>query len=96
MYCERFTNPWTAQTVPVGVKLIVKRIAARLFTNPQQRSSYTGPDGLNYSGGPVRLLTDDEREGLDPYKPSKKKVGTVRMAAAPWMVPEYEPPGDTV
>ena len=89
-YCERFTNPWTALTVPVGVVLIIKRVAARLVTNPQQRSSYSGPDGLTYSGGPVRLLTDDEREALDPYKASRKKVGSIRTGIAAWMTPEVE------
>lgn len=90
-YCERFTTPWTALTVPVGVALIIKRVAARLLTNPQQRSSYSGPDGLNYTGGPVRLLTDDEREALDPYKASRKKVGSMRAGVAAWMTPEVTP-----
>lgn len=80
--CER-TAAWV--TTPTDVKLVVKRLAARLFTNPQQRVSYTGPEGLNFSGGPVRLLTDDERDALAPYKASRKRVGAIRMGVAAWM-----------
>ena len=79
---------WDATTCPDSVKLVAKRIAGRLLTNPQQRTSYTGPDGLNYAGGPVRLLTDDEREQLDPWAPRSTKVGMIRVAAAPWSVPQ--------
>lgn len=84
-YCERVDDPWTSVTIPMGVALIIKRIAGRLFTNPQQRTSYSGPDGLNYTGGPARILTDDEREQLDPYKVSKKRVGSMRLGVAAWM-----------
>ena len=84
-HCERIDDPWTSETMPLGVALIIKRVAARLFTNPQQRSSYTGPDGLNYTGGPVRLLTDDEREQLNAYKTSSKHVGSIRLGVAAWM-----------
>jgi hypothetical protein len=84
-YCERGDVPWTAATLPMGVALIIKRIAGRLLANPQQRSSYSGPDGLTYTGGPVRLLTDDEREQLDPWKVSRKAVGSIRMGVASWM-----------
>lgn len=84
-YCERADDPWTSLTIPMGVALIIKRVAGRLLTNPQQRSSYSGPDGLNYTGGPVRLLTDDEREQLDPYKASKVRVGSMRLGVASWM-----------
>lgn len=84
-YCERTPSAWTAETVPAGVALVVKRVAGRLLTNPQQRSSYSGPDGLTYTGGPVRLLTDDEREQLDPYKASKVRVGSMRLGVASWM-----------
>lgn len=89
-YCERTEAPWTALTVPAGVALVVKRIAGRLLANPQQRSSYSGPDGLTYTGGPVRLLTDDEREQLDPYKASKVRVGSMRLGVASWMRPPTE------
>ncbi len=81
--CERTT--WA--TPPASVALIVKRLAARLFTNPQQRVSYSGPEGLNYTGGPVRLLTDDEREQLAQYKASRRRVGSITMARAPWSTP---------
>lgn len=84
-YCEREGNPWTADTCPRGVFLIIERVAGRLLTNPQQRTSYSGPDGLNYTGGPVRLLTDDEREMLNPYKASRKRVGSIRMGIATWL-----------
>lgn len=81
-------HEWDDETCPGGVKLVVKRVAGRLLTNPQQRSSYSGPDGLNYSGGPVRLLTDDEREQLNAWVPRKKRIGMIRMTAAPWSVPQ--------
>lgn len=49
-------------------KAVAVRIAARLWTNPDSRTSYTGPDALNYSSTPdlVRLLTADERVMLQP------------------------------
>lgn len=85
-YCERLDEPWDATTVPAGVALVVKRVASRLFTNPMQRTNYTGPEGLNYSGGPVRLLTDDEREALNAFKSSMKQSASVRMSFAPYLV----------
>lgn len=87
-YKNLASHGWDATTCPASVKLVVKRVAGRLLTNPQQRTSYTGPDGLNYAGGPVRLLTDDEREQLDAWAPRKSKVGMIRMTAAPWSVPQ--------
>lgn len=60
------TAPTTPQWKIDAAKGVCKRVAGRIFTNPDQRTSYTGPDGLNYSGGPVRVLTDDERAQLDP------------------------------
>lgn len=81
-------NAWTDATCPDGVKAVVKRVAARLFTNPDQRTSYTGPEGLNYAGGPVRLLTDDEREQLNPFVARRSRVGMIRVSPAPWSVPD--------
>jgi hypothetical protein len=87
-YKNLASHGWDATTCPDSVKLVVKRVAGRLLTNPQQRTNYTGPDGLNYTGGPVRLLTDDEREQLDVWVPRSTKVGMIRMTAAPWSVPQ--------
>ncbi len=84
-YCHRTDSPWYATTCPGAVRLVTTRLAARLFTNPQQRTSYSGPEGLNYAGGPVRLLTDDEREMLDIYRPEERTVGTITMTVAPWL-----------
>lgn len=51
-----------------AAKAVAVRVAARLWTNPDSRTSYAGPGELNYSTGPelVRLLTLDERLMLDP------------------------------
>ncbi|MBI1377247.1 MAG: hypothetical protein GC157_07175 [Frankiales bacterium] len=87
-YCEWLETPWTDATAPASAKLVVKRLAARLFDNPQQRVSYTGPEGLNYSGGPVRLLTDDEKATLDRLDPRRVAVGTIGLALPAWTVPD--------
>jgi hypothetical protein len=84
-YCERLDVPWTNATAPDAVRLVTCRLAARLFTNPDQRVSYTGPEGLSYSGGPVRLFTDDERATLDLFRSQARGVGMIRTAVAPWM-----------
>ena len=86
-YLQLPDDTWTDQTCPSGVKLVAKRVAARLFSNPQQRTSYSGPEGLNFAGGPVRLLTDDEREQLGAYQPQHKRVGTIGLGIASWMRP---------
>jgi hypothetical protein len=51
-----------------AARTIAVRIAARLWTNPDSRTSYTGPEALNFSSTPdlVRLLTADERAMLQP------------------------------
>lgn len=51
-----------------AAKAVAVRIAARLWTNPDSRTSYTGPEALNYQSTPdlVRLLTADERAMLQP------------------------------
>lgn len=52
----------------LAARAVAVRIAARLWTNPDSRTSYTGPEALNYSSTPdlVRLLTADERAMLQP------------------------------
>lgn len=86
--CTWLETPWTSETAPAGVKTVVKRLAARLLQNPQQRTSYTGPDGLSFSGGPVRLLTDDERDALDQLDPRRTFVGSIRAGLPAWTVPD--------
>ena len=51
-----------------AARAVAVRVAARLLTNPDSRTTYTGPGDLSYSTGPelVRLLTTDERLMLDP------------------------------
>jgi hypothetical protein len=53
--------------VPEIAKLIACRIANRIMQNPSMRSTYTGPDGLNYATptdvGP-RIMTGDEATAL--------------------------------
>jgi hypothetical protein len=51
-----------------AARAVAVRIAARLWTNPDARTSYTGPEALNYQSTPdlVRLLTADERAMLQP------------------------------
>ena len=51
-----------------AARTVAVRIAARLWTNPDSRTSYTGPEALNYQSTPdlVRLLTTDERAMLQP------------------------------
>ncbi len=48
---------------------IALRVAARLLTNPLQRSGYSSAAG-SFQTGPdftARLLTPDERRALDPF-----------------------------
>lgn len=56
-----YTHGFTA--IPQPVRLVALRIASRIMRNPQMRSSYTGPDGLNYASpsdvGPRVLSTDE-------------------------------------
>lgn len=51
-----------------AARAVAVRVAARLWSNPDSRTTYTGPGELSYSTGPelVRLLTLDERLMLDP------------------------------
>jgi hypothetical protein len=52
----------------MAARAVAVRIAARLWTNPDSRTSYNGPEALNYTSTPdlVRLLTADERDMLAP------------------------------
>lgn len=86
-YCERSEAPWNAATVPGSAHVVAKRLAARLFLNPAQRTSYSGPEGLTFTGSSVRLLTDDERETLDRLRPSTRRVGAIRLATPVWDTP---------
>lgn len=51
-----------------AARAVAVRVAARLWTNPDSRTSYTGPEALTYTSTPdlVRLLTADERVMLGP------------------------------
>jgi hypothetical protein len=51
-----------------AARAVAVRIAARLWTNPDSRTSFQGPEALNYTSTPdlVRLLTADERAMLQP------------------------------
>lgn len=51
-----------------AARAVAVRIAARLWTNPDSRTTYTGPEALSYGSTPdlVRLLTADERAMLQP------------------------------
>lgn len=51
-----------------AARAVAVRIAARLWTNPDSRTSFSGPEALNYQSTPdlVRLLTADERAMLQP------------------------------
>lgn len=51
-----------------AARAVAVRVAARLYTNPDSRTSYAAPGELSYSSAPelVRLLTLDERLMLDP------------------------------
>lgn len=89
-YCGRHQSPWDVDTAPAPVKLVALRLAARLYENPTQRTAYSGPEGLSFSGSPVRILTDDEREALGEFRARHKRVGSFRMTAAAWSVPTTE------
>lgn len=49
-------------------RLVMTRVAGRMFNNPNDRTAYSGPEGLAFSpiATSVRVLTDDEREQLAP------------------------------
>ena len=57
-------DPWQMTVV----QKVAKRVAARFFTNPLDRASYAGPEGLSFTQAPfvsARILTPDERAMLD-------------------------------
>jgi hypothetical protein len=71
-----FTDDTTtpATTVRVGAddvtaaRAVAVRIAAQWFTNPQDRSSYAGPEGLSYVASPQllsKLMSDADRVVLE-------------------------------
>lgn len=46
---------------------VAVRVAAQHFTNPEQRQSYSGAEGLSYTGSPQlvgRIMTDADRKCL--------------------------------
>lgn len=52
----------------VAIRKVAKRVAVRFFTNPQDRASYAGPEGLSFTMSPnvsARILTSDEKDALD-------------------------------
>ena len=57
-------DPWQVG----AAQKVAKRVAARFFTNPLDRSAFSGPEGMSYTTSPLvssRLLTPDERAMLD-------------------------------
>lgn len=49
------------------VKAIALRIAVQWFTNPEDRASYTGPEGLSYTASPQmlsRIMSEADRRTL--------------------------------
>lgn len=49
------------------VKAIALRIAAQWFTNPEDRASYAGPEGLSYTSSPQmlsRIMSEADRRTL--------------------------------
>ena len=49
------------------VKAIALRIAAQWFTNPEDRASYAGPEGLSYTASPQmlsRIMSEADRRTL--------------------------------
>lgn len=46
---------------------VAVRIAAQAFTNPQDRPSHAGPEGLSYTGSPLvvgKIMSDADRKCL--------------------------------
>ena len=47
---------------------VAVRVAAQWFTNPQDRGSYSGPEGLSFTGSPMvvgKTLTEADRVELE-------------------------------
>lgn len=70
---------WTQDTVPGIARLICLRCASRLLTNPEQRTTFNGPDGLSFAGSPTRILTQEEREDLAPFRSDRSDMQAIRM-----------------
>lgn len=57
----------SAEDVAV-VRGVALRVAAQWFTNPQDRASYSGPEGLNYTGSPMmlsKIMSEADRVTLE-------------------------------
>jgi hypothetical protein len=55
----------------VTARAVAVRLASRLYQNPLDRGSFSGPDGLSFSpaaGVTSRLLTGDEQMMLSPCR----------------------------
>lgn len=63
-----YTAGWAEGEYPLDVaRNVALRLAARLYENPLDRGSFSGPEQLSYApaaGVAARLLTGDERESL--------------------------------
>lgn len=74
-------TPWPEGVMPEIARTICLRCAQRMLTNPEQRQSFAGPDGLSFSGSPTRILTQEEREDLAQYGPKVRRGRAIVMAA---------------
>lgn len=74
-------TPWPDGAMPEIARTICLRCAQRMLTNPEQRQSFAGPEGLSFSGSPVRILTQEERDDLAQYGPKVRRGGVIAMAA---------------
>ena len=75
-----------------GAKVVTVGVAADIFGNPRDLSSFSGPESLSYAAAPRtrRTLFDSERAALDRLTSLGSRVGTVRLGIAPWMTPAPE------
>lgn len=72
---------WPDGAMPEIARTICLRCAQRMLTNPEQRQSFAGPDGLSFSGSPTRILTQEERDDLAQYGPRVRRGRAIVMAA---------------
>ena len=52
----------------LAARAVALRVAAQWFTNPQDRASYSGPEGLSYTASPQmlsRILSEADRVVLE-------------------------------
>lgn len=75
-------DAWTADTVPGIARLTCLRSAARLLNNPEQRTTYTGPEGLSYSGSPSSILSKEERGDLAAFRLDRTDMLVIRPRPA--------------